>query len=45
MFKFYDDEEFEIRNENLTENINESENPICDVNGIDATYGEALLFF
>lgn len=45
MFKFNNEKEFEIRNENLTENIKESDNPICDVNGIDATYGEALLFF
>ncbi len=44
MFKFYDDEEFEIRKENLIENIN-SDEFVTDVNNVDAGFDEALLFF
>ena len=45
LFKLYSEEEFEIRNENLAENINEKDEPISDVNNIDANLDEALLFF
>lgn len=45
LFKLYSEEEFEIRNENLVENINEKDEPISDVNNIESNLDEALLFF
>ena len=45
LFKLYSEEELEVRNENLEENIDEKDEPISDVNNIDANLDEALLFF
>ena len=45
LFKFISEEELEVRNENLEENIAEKDEPIADVNNIDANLDEALLFF
>lgn len=45
LFKFYSEEEAEVRNENLVENIAESDEPISDVNNIESNLDEALLFF
>ena len=45
LFKLYSEEEFEIRNENLEENIEEKDEPILDSNNIEANLDEALLFF
>ena len=45
LFKFNSAEEFEIRNENLAENIEESDEPLADNNSIDASFDEAFLFF
>lgn len=45
MFKLYSEEEFEIRNENLEENIEEKDELITDVNNIESNLDEALLFF
>lgn len=45
LFKFNSAEEFEIRNENLVENIEDSEEPLIDNNCIDANLDEAILFF
>ena len=45
LFKFNSAEEFEIRNENLAENIAESDEPIADNNNIESNLDEALLFF
>ena len=46
LFKFSSAEEFEVRNENLAENIIEKDEPIVDNNNIDYTnLDEALLFF
>ena len=45
LFKFNSAEEFEIRNENLAENIEESEEPIADNNNIESNLDEAFLFF
>ncbi len=45
LFKLYSEEELEVRNENLEENIDEKDEPITDVNTIDANLDEALLFF
>ena len=45
LFKFNSEEEFEIRNENLVENIEDSDEPLIDNNCIDANLDEAILFF
>ena len=45
LFKFNSAEEFEIRNENLAENIEDSDDPIADNNNIESNLDEALLFF
>lgn len=45
LLKFYSEEEFEVRNENLVENISESDEPISDNNNIESNLDEALLFF
>lgn len=45
LFKLISEEELEVRNENLEENIDEKDEPISDVNNIDASLDEALLFF
>jgi len=45
LFKLISEEELEVRNENLEENIDEKDEPITDVNNIDANLDEALLFF
>ena len=46
LFKFSSAEEFEIRNENLAENIEEKDEPIVDNNNINnSNLDEALLFF
>ena len=45
LLRLISEEELEVRNENLEENIDEKDEPICDVNNIDADLGEALLFF
>ena len=46
LFKFNSAEEFEVRNENLAENIDEKDEPIVDNNNINYTnLDEALLFF
>jgi len=45
LFKLISEEELEVRNENLEENIDEKDEPISDVNNIDANLDEALLFF
>ena len=45
LFKLYSAEEFEIRNENLVENIEDSDEPLIDNNNIDANLDEAFLFF
>lgn len=45
LFKLISEEELEVRNENLEENIDEKDEPITDVNTIDANLDEALLFF
>ena len=46
LFKFNSAEEFEIRNENLADNIEEKDEPIVDNNNINYTnLDEALLFF
>ena len=45
LFKFNSAEEFEVRNENLAENIEESDEPIADNNNIESNLDEALLFF
>ena len=45
LFKFYSEEESEVRNENLVENICESDEPISDNNNIESNLDEALLFF
>ena len=45
LFKLISEEELEVRNENLEENIEEKDEPISDVNNIDANLDEALLFF
>ena len=45
LFKFSSAEEFEIRNENLAENIEEKDEPIVDNNNINySNLDEALLF-
>ena len=43
MFKFYDDNEFENRNEDLIEEENETF--ICENNNLDVDFADALLFF
>ena len=45
LFKFNSEEEFEIRNENLVENIEDSDEPLIDSNSIEANLDEAILFF
>ena len=45
LLKLISEEELEVRNENLEENIDEKDEPISDVNNIDANLDEALLFF
>ena len=45
LFKFNSEEEFEIRNENLVESIEDSEEPLSDNNNIEANLDEAILFF
>ena len=46
LFKFNSAEEFEVRNENLAENIDEKDETIVDNNNINYTnLDEALLFF
>ncbi len=46
LFKFNSAEEFEVRNENLAENIIEKDEPIVDNNNINySNLDEALLFF
>ena len=46
LFKFNSAEEFEVRNENLADNIEEKDEPIVDNNNINYTnLDEALLFF
>ena len=46
LFKFSSAEEFEVRNENLAENIEEKDEPIVDNNNINySNLDEALLFF
>ena len=46
LFKFNSAEEFEVRNENLADNIEEKDKPIVDNNNINYTnLDEALLFF
>ena len=45
LFKFNSEEEFEIRNENLVENIEDSDEPLIDSNNIEANLDEAILFF
>ena len=46
LFKFSSAEEFEIRNENLAENIEEKDEPIVDNNNINnSNLDEALLCF
>ena len=45
LFKFNSAEEFEIRNENLVENIEDSDEPLIDNNNIEANLDEAILFF
>ena len=45
LFKLISEEELEVRNENLEENIDEKDEPISDVNNIDANLDEALLLF
>ena len=45
LLKLISEEELVVRNENLEENIDEKDEPISDVNNIDANLDEALLFF
>ena len=45
LFKFNSEEEFEIRNENLVENIEDSDEPLIDNNNIEANLDEVILFF
>ena len=46
LFKFNSAEEFEVRNENLAENIDEKDEPIVDNNNINySNLDEAFLFF
>ena len=45
LLKLISKEELEVRNENLEENNDEKDEPISDVNNIDANLDEALLFF
>ena len=45
LFKFNSEEEFEIRNENLVENIEDSDEPLIDNNNIETNLDEAILFF
>ena len=46
LFKFNSAEEFEVRNENLAENIEEKDEPIADNKNINySNLDEALLFF
>ena len=45
LFKFNSEEEFEIRNENLVENIEDSDEPLIDNNNIEPNLDEAILFF
>jgi len=45
LFKFNSAEEFEVRNENLAENIEEKDELLVDNNNIETNLDEALLFF
>ncbi len=45
LFKLYSEEELEVRNENLEENIDAKDELISDVNSLDCSLDEALLFF
>ena len=45
LFKFNSAEEFEVRNENLADNIEEKDEPLADNNNIESNLDEALLFF
>ena len=45
LFKFNSEEEFEIRNENLSENIEEKDEMLIDNNNIETNLDEAILFF
>lgn len=45
LFKLYSEEELEVRNENLEENIDAKDELISDVNALDCSLDEALLFF
>ena len=45
LFKFSSAEEFEVRNENLADNIEEKDERLADNNNIESNLDEALLFF